>query len=335
MKNILRLVLILGLVCVAQNGYSEDELDRLFPSEETPQEITGATSFNSFMQMKNRIAGLVEENKKLRAQHALLAQEKTTLQTQINGAEQDLRALGIDLEKIQAKHKQISDVSKKGNEVLAFQNEILMRESKIAFLKRKSLDLDEEMRAMQNELDNFDKEQAILEEQARKVEEQSAQILQHQSEEIEQFKTKHKALELQSKLNEDRMAELQKLSLEHSSKIQELTESNKDLHLQAIQLKSDIDIKRKEVDILRDKNILSMRSTQIDQQPKQDEKAELLENVNALEAEYRNLEQAINTTLDWQTSKKQLLDKIISIDQENQGLREKISAAQNQIDETK
>jgi chromosome segregation ATPase len=324
--KILRLLTVAAFILITSKGYTENSRDDF--SSDDNEEISGATSFNSFNQMKARIGTLFADNKKLQAEHALLLQEKENLDTQIKSSEEQLQSLGINLERFQTKRRQMKvDVPPK-DDLGSLQNELLLRESKVAYLKRQSLEFDDQIKSAQSQMDGLNKEQIALDEKSKQIQDKASRVLEDQSKDIEDLKAKQKSLEYQGKFNEEKMTELQKQGSEYSEKMRTFSEANKGLQLEAMQLKSDIEIKKKEMDLLRDKHTLALRTSQLDLRPKEEEKAELSDQISALESEYKNLDKAVNTTLNWQNDKKQLLEKIINLDQENQGLREKISTLQ-------
>ncbi len=299
-------------------------------------EIDGAPAYNGFSQMRGKISNLMSQNKQLETEYALLSQEAQSLQEAIAASESRLKDLGYEMESYNSRQQQIQDKTTDAQDhVLSLQNEIMLQQGKTVYLKKQSFDLEEKISSLQNEIDGYNGQAKSLNSKIAQQQQHISESLQAQSKEIDALKAKQKSLEDQYKLSLQGITKLNDDGQENNAKIDELIKGNNELDLAIEKTKADLDIKQKESDILRQKRTLATRSLQVELQDKRDEKAALADEVSALEEKYKNLDQNVNQSLSWQTNKKDMVENIIRLDKENQGLREKITTLQGEIDSLK
>lgn len=300
-------------------------------AQETPDQ-----GFGTLDDLKMRVDRLLEENKKLKAEYQDVYAEHQRLQGLTN-------QYGSQIEKLRDNSKNMENTRKGQKGKLAYlkedlekaQGDILLKETKNALLKGNLLDVDDQQRLLKLQYADleYQKRELEMELQLKTIDVQDKALAQEK--ELQALK-----LQLQDSLGQEaqlayQLKEIETTTVGAPQKAEQLEKENKELESRVMELERQVEFKTKENSLLKDKELLNTKSLENGLSSREEKKKDLQKKVDALEAKYNKLNQDVETSLTDQNKRKELTQKVIEIDKENQNLRDKIAELTEKIEKLK
>lgn len=298
-----------------------------------PNTIYGQYSGNEghqyadIIEIKNHIDDLMGENAQLKAQNDKLGEEMEALKARVVRSKKSLNEMQQNSLAEQQKYRMSQETVKVfDGDSGKLENEILILKGKIAQLKGKIIDQDKKnelwkLKLTETEYElrrlNLEKEkkQSLQDENLVKLRETEGQLkneIAQAGRAREELTNEIEKLKKESREYPDLMIDLQKKNLSMQREIDKLSSRNK--------------IKIKETDILNDKKLLTEMQFRNEYEEFKVERENLKEEVEQLESEYSNLNKMVDASLSKKSEKRVLMQSIISLDKENQGLINQINS---------
>jgi DNA repair exonuclease SbcCD ATPase subunit len=303
------------------------------PPKDWTRETTSFASNNyeSFEELKQRIGFLMVENKDLESQYQALYQEYSKLKAQMDAltAEEQVSQRFPDPSEEDATFDVDPSIEKLSPAQV--QNEILIKKSRVSHLSAQLIDAEDKEHLWQLQLANLETQKRELniegnvkqlsaEEIQEKKEAELAKIQQAIDENIQQEQNIYR-----------RIKELESRKGNSFKTDEQLTQENADLELDIASLERRTALNLKENAILEKKKLLVEKSHGgVSDENRQAYRA-LQDEVALLEEEYAQMDETIEHSLDQQERQKELIRAVIEIDKQNQQLRERINALQQQM----
>lgn len=290
-------------------------------------------AFGALSGIKDRISRLMEDNAGLRAEYTELYNEYQNLQTNSFRHASEIENFKQNSENIQhARRGQKDKLTALEEDAQKVQADILLNETKAAFLKSNLMNMDDKQRLLKLQF-------ADLEYQKRELEMELQLKTIAAQDKAAQYDKELQALKLQLQINLEKEAQLTHAISDFKStavavpeRAERLEGENRELEDQIAELERKLDFKLRETDLLKNKRELGVKLMENGTFFKGKRKEDLEQKVAALEAQYNDFSQKMETSLTGQTKRKALMQSVIDIDKENQGLRDKIAELTEKIE---
>ena len=293
-------------------------------------------SLQSLESLKTHIAVLMKENNQLEVQYALLKREydvlnetymkyAARLDTLKREREQEARIIDERRSRINELEAQLPDTEA---------NKLVLK-SRIAFTNQKLLDMNEQLRLLKLKISDLEFELRDIE-MALKVKKYNAKELeQQQQRKLQELRDAYaRNMEMEKKL----LAEIEHISSQGKTaddKISRIKDESEEMATRIAQIKTKIDMQKKENELLRKKKLYELRLSENKIWQYDQKKLALEESVTGLEKKAEALGAKIELSRNKQMQKREILDTIMRIDQENQNLKDKIFDLQQKIKDIK
>ncbi len=287
-----------------------------------------------FDQVKQDIAGLLSENSRLEEEYKELKSRVLESQTNINDYKIENRALEQEIEQarnLTDKQRYTRDSLTQRIELL--KKEIAGNEEKSGALETDLGSYDEKLKTWQAKIADLDNQKNLLTTQLQEEEAQRRRILSGEAEEIKALKEQLSAIQG----GENNVLQAIEASRQENQKAMEeievLKNENKNFEDQIVQLQRDKEIKAREnAELQKQAESVKMGP---DYAGKLQEKKVVEARVKNLEGELENVRRSLESSVGLQSQKRELVDQIMTVDKENQELRNKVSELKAAIDAVK
>lgn len=308
----------------------------LFVSRPHFAEADGSVSHESSLDrlnaLKQQISQLLAENSQLEVEYSLLNQEFLDVQRGYHAHAAQLQ----ELRKMDEKQKQLTAERERQYRSMQqnlpdAESEELLVKSQIALLKQQLLDEEDAMRLVTLQIADKEREmrQLVLQNKSgefgKRIETADQSIL---LEDLKQLYEKNLEREQETLRLMERAEDEGR---QYKVNMERLQSEIRDLQEQVKQLDARKSFRQQEQALLRNKRLYEVRLTENQIWQNEQLKVSLEKQVDQLESEYQRLNQQVATSLDQQTRQRQLLDRIIEIDSENQRLKDMILELEPQV----
>lgn len=305
------------------------------PAEETGvSSVFGPSHYETLNALKAKIAILLEENRKLQSEYDLLEEQYQQWQQNVDTYRNEVGTLigeSVEKQKRQLARKHSFQVV--DDELTKLESDVLLKESKITYLKGQILDMEDKQKIKDLQLADLQYQQRELDMEWKMEQFELEEAIRHQQEEIEELKMQlRRNLEKEKELYHS-MSNMQKESKVAPEKIQQLQKENRELEQKIGELETLAGLKKKEIDLFKDKRLLARRTAEHDIWQTEQERLQWEQKVQKLEGNFDALNATIEKTLSDQSRKRTLVEDVLRIDKENQELQSRITELQNRLRE--
>lgn len=282
--------------------------------------------------LKHQISEVLAENNRLEVDYSLLRQQYLNVKADYEKHASEF----VELQKTQERQKELTAERERKylsmkNDLPDVQTEEWVLKSQIAIQRQKILDEEEKTRLLTLKLADAEKEKRLL-----ALEQKSADF-EKKSVRVDQTAVLNDLKHLYEKNLEQEQETLRLIEQAeaegslYDQKIPELRAEIRNLQEQAQQLEARRKFRTEEQELLRNKKLYEVRLTETQIWQNEQAKLSLEKQVSLLESEYERLNEKVALSLDQQSRKRELLDKIMEIDRENQKLKDAISDLEPQV----
>lgn len=294
---------------------------------------TGKSAYDKILNVKSTISTLLQENRHLEIQYATIADEYQRIQQQVNMFAEEISAVTKDhIKKQDLQKEKYNSIEKLQQDLSRLNDELLIKRSRNAYLKAQSLDHEmrtkilqlklQDLQYAQRELELAVKQKNFsLEERNRKIEEEILRMKDQLKQNIEQT---------QEILQQTKR--LEKESLGFNKTIETFTRENRQMEDQLAGFHRKNQLNEQEVSLLKNKKLYASRKAEHLLFEKGQERDLIRKQVDALNAELNMLKRKVSASYSRQNAKRELIDTLMAMDQENQTLKDKIKEIQEKID---
>ncbi len=295
-------------------------------------DISGGNSqYDDFNTIKSQITSLVNKNVALLQQQELLKQQLSTLQKRSHQQKKELKKTEqISRENTQTRKSKQDSLHSNHKSVGTLENDKMILESKINFLSKNLLDFTEKEKILKLQLSNLQYEKRELEINAKWASLKKSENQKRQQEELNYLQQKLE--DTHNKKNESAkiIAGIKKNENSSPKILQELKQNNQDLDYELLTLQKKKNLMAEKIAHLAAKQLSEKESFDQTLKTRNEEKNSLKEEVKNLEKDHNSITKKVHNSLSKQKQKRQLLDKIIHIDKENQELRQELQDLKKQ-----
>jgi hypothetical protein len=305
----------------------------IFPlGAETTELTSRENSFDRLNNLKKQLSGLLAENSRLEVEYSLLKQQFLDTSREYQSSVAELSQVKAreqkQLELSKDRQRQLQEMSKGLPDA---ESGALLLKSQVALLNKQLLDEEDKTRLMALKLADmeYEKRSLLLERQAGDFSRKTETVDQSQRlADLKQLYEKNLEREKEVLRLIDRTGEE---GVDYDVTVLRLRTEIRDLQEQAGQLESRKKFKSEENALLRNKRLYEVRLTENQIWQSEQQRLALEKQVGQLEDEYQRLDQTVAASLVRQTRKRELLDRIIAIDRENQSLKNLIQDLESEV----
>lgn len=287
-----------------------------------------------FDQVKQEIADLFAENTRLEEEYKELKSRVLGVQSDINTYKMENKSLEQELEQtknVTEKQRYTRDSLTQKIELL--KKEIAGNEEKSGALETELGSYDEKLKAWQAKIADLENQKTLLTAQLQEEEAQRQRILKGEAEEIKALKDQLSAMQG----DENNVLQAIEASQQENQKAMEeieiLKNENKNLESQIADLQRDKEMK------VRENAELQKQTESVKMSPeytkKLQEKKAVEARIKNLEGELESVRKSLESSVGLQAQKRGLVDQIMTVDKENQELRNKVSELKAAVDAAK
>ena len=293
---------------------------------------------DDFDYIKAEIERLLIENKKLESEYEALKHKVDELKARAHEMEREAEVKHTPADEEWAEdrshQKELNALKAVYGGAEQLRNEIMVKKSRTAYLSTELVDLEEKQRPWKLKLSDLEFLKRELELDIQLLHYELDARAQKQQDAVNKLQE-----EIQKNLMAERgfldvIDEVEQGSLNDPQKLMSLFEENETLEIKALNLAHDAEFQDRENDILDKKRILLSQSKGNILNEKQQQKEQLLEEIEQLRGRVDKLHISLDRSLQEKSRREDMLKDFVFLQQENDKLRNQITEIHAQLNET-
>jgi len=286
-----------------------------------------------FESLKQEAAALISVNKKLEEQFRLLRDKSIRLQALVEEYRREVEALAQDSQQISSVTGDRPDPkeSRYQPRLSSTEDEIILNESKNRFLVGQLINLDEHKRLWELQRQDLEYQKRDLEMQLKLKQFKYHELKREREKAIQSLRNQLKSNYEQVKFLEETKASMEKELAEAPKDTYKLTEEVINLQTELEIQKTKRDITARERDILGKKRLLMQQTMDAQVNELQTVNHKLQNQLASLNTKYETTTESLQDAVTRQFKQQKIVSNIMTLDQENRELMEKIKELRDEI----
>jgi len=295
-----------------------------------------AQGYESFTRIKEKIAVLLVEHKKLKARYDFLRKDFLALKEAVEQKEQEIKDIRNQGNQVHLSRQQVKDFINNSQQRLEeLRNEILLKESKNVYLTGELVDVDEKQRLRKLQLSELQIQKRALQMDLKLKDMGKKDREKTNKAPLEDLQKNLKKIQDEEQELIRTIAVIEEKRSSQPQKARVLKLENEKLEREIAEWKRKQSLKDRELAYLKDKKEFERNSVMEELIGKRTEKAVLEEELKQKELKYKALDEAARISLEQQEKERELLAEIVTMDQINQELRKQVSDLKAKIEKVK